>query len=261
MKIDLKTAWLRYLAGDLRVAEALCLALLSKNSDCGKSWELLGLVYYDMARTPDAIDALERASLATPMSQQARIALAAAYADSRRYELARDLYLEIAKSTGLGTTLMLEISVGLHRLGGNEAAFKLCRKAIHCDPSVARAYYDMGYYGWLAGCSPEAIEPLIRFALELAPANLQYQLGLVSLLVATNRAEEATALAKQIPLEQYSQITCRCCLERLEKLVQLAGDTARSLACETQLAAVSSRTSTGPKISHDFGETWSAHYA
>jgi tetratricopeptide (TPR) repeat protein len=259
VKIDLKNAWQRYLAGDLRVAEALCLAMLSRDCECGRSWELLGLVYYDMARTHDAIDAFERASLSVPISNQARIALAASYADARRVELARDLYLETANSPTVETSLLLEIALGLHRLGINEAAFQVCKKAVEQDPSVARAHYDMGFYGWLGGRSPETIEHLIRFALELDPTNLQYLLGMMSLLVATHRTEEAIGVAMQIPVEQYSHIRCRCCLRRLERLVKQTGDTIRIQACESHLTVVGA-TISSPRICHDFAQTWSTNY-
>ena len=197
---------------------------------------LLGIAYHDIGRPLEAADALERASLIGPIADEARIALASSYAELRRIDLARELYLQLALSRRLSSELMLQVAAGLAAIDAPQLAMQVCEWITENDDGVAQAYYDMGVYSASSGNQLYLTEALTRRALELDSANVHYRIGLVSLLIQLRREDEALAALDETTLEQIQAIECSPCLARIAALLSRHRKTRLARACVRRLA-------------------------
>jgi len=213
----------------------------------GPSLELLGLVFQGSGRPFDAADAIERASLVVPVSDEARIALASSYAQLRRIDLARELYLQLALSRRLPPDLMLQVAAGLDAIDSPQLAMQVCEWITERDENVAQAYYDMGVYSARSGNALYLTEALTHRALQLDPGNLHYRIGLASLLVQLDRDDEAINALDGFADEDVDRVTCESCLSRIASLLHRRGQPDLAKRCEYHAARLRRHGVRGPR--------------
>ncbi|WP_417746264.1 tetratricopeptide repeat protein [Rosistilla oblonga] len=202
--------------------------------------QLLGLALHDLGRPLEAADAIEKASLICPVSDEVRIALASCYAQLRRTDLARELYLQLALTRKLPPALMLRIAAGLEAIDSPQLAMQVCEWITEQDDSIAQAYYDMGRYAACAGQPLYITEVLTIRALQLEPQNVQFRVGLVSLLIQLRRDDEAIRELLLLSRSDLQQVRCFSCLERIAEMLQRHGHTALARDCRAQVARLRS---------------------
>ncbi|QDT04955.1 hypothetical protein K227x_33530 [Rubripirellula lacrimiformis] len=225
-------AWDLYFRGELAAAADLLGTIVDPTH--GDRLQLLGLVLHDLGQPYEAADAIEQASLIRPVRDEVRIALASCYAQLRRIDLARELYLQLALPRKLPAPLMLQVAAGLEAIDSPQLAMQVCQWITEQDESVAQAYYDMGFYSARSGHPLYLTEALTHRALQLDPANVHYRIGLVSLLVQLDRDNEAyQAFAKLAPSD-IAKVTCVSCLGRIADMLDRQGHPPLSSACRTQ---------------------------
>ncbi|QDU95477.1 tetratricopeptide repeat protein [Lignipirellula cremea] len=215
-------------AGDLDRALHISYTALSKDEDNGRLWELRGLIHRDRGEPHQCADAIERASLLTPLQPLARVCLAEAYGQLNRRELARDLYRELFHASDMTVALLLQTAVGLDAIDQPALAMRACQNAIELDPLASQPYYDMGYYAARCGRPPQVVESLARKAISLDPDRVSYRVGLAALMLKHERFEEAYEVVSHISQEQIRSVRCRCCLVRLVSLFEQSGDATRA---------------------------------
>lgn len=209
----------------------------------GKAWELLGLELRSGGKSQLAADAFERASLIVTLHPLSRILLAESYALLGHIELAQDLYLLAADSCSQDTDLLLTIASGLEGLGNSKLALELARRAGEVDPQSGQVAYDISFYTMRCGCSAYLAESLCWKAVELEPDNVDFRIGLATLLVRLGKTEQACVVLRKLEREGFARVTCRCCLERIADLYRLAGTSQQLESCLRQLEQLSSHSS------------------
>ncbi|MFG0267028.1 MAG: tetratricopeptide repeat protein [Rhodopirellula sp. JB055] len=202
--------------------------------------QLKGLVLHDLGRAGESADELERASLLGPIQDEARIALASSYAQLKRIDLARELYLQLALGQTLSSELMLQVAAGLEAIDSPQLAMKVCEWITEADDSVAQAFYDMGFYAARSGQPLYLTEALTRRAMQLAPENIHFRIGLVSLLVQLDRDDEALAAFEPISSIDFRQITCVSCLLRIAEMLKRQGLPTLAALCSEQTTELKS---------------------
>lgn len=240
-------AWNAYRSGDLPEGLKRADAAIRADEDNGRAWEVRGLALRGLNKPLEAADALERASLLVPVCPEARIALAACYGTLRRRKLARELYLELVANTELTVALLLEIAAGLEAVDEPKLAMEVCRRAGRRDPEAAQVHYDMGFYASRCGYPPHVLEALVRRAIELEPGNVHYRVGLASLLIRLDRTVEAQRVAQALSPQQIGEITCKCCLQRIDELFEQAGDVERLALCRSRWQELAAATGDPPR--------------
>lgn len=225
--------WENYSAGQLWPALKEITRAVAANEDAGRNWELMGLIFRDMAKPKSAINAFEQASVLVPLHPFSSLCLAECYGSIGKRELARDLYLVQAESEQVmaSTDLMLLVASGLEGVDEPHLAMELCRKASQLDPDSGQAAYDMCFYASRCGAQPALIESLAWRAVELEPRNVHFRVGLASLLIRMHRFDKAYWVVSSLTKCQICDITCECCLERIERLFEFRGDEGRAAVC------------------------------
>jgi tetratricopeptide (TPR) repeat protein len=218
---SLQRAWLAHLNSDPdQVIEILASDnVLAQSHDDIDPAVLLGLALHQRGRTLEAADVIEKASLLGPITDEARIALASCYAQLRRIDLARELYLELALSRRLDADLMLKVAAGLAAIDSPQLAMKVCEWITEKDDSVGQAYYDMGVYSARCGNALYLTEALTRRAIQLDSGNFHFRVGLASLLIQLQRDQEALEVVLSFETMQVQQATCFSCLQRIADLL------------------------------------------
>ncbi|TWU18644.1 hypothetical protein [Allorhodopirellula heiligendammensis] len=251
----LRVARARYQAG--RLAEVIAMASkvverpaadgLPENHQ-GPWWELLGLALHDFGQPLDAADAIEKASLVSPISDETRIVLASCYAELMRIDLARDLYLQLAIRRALPAELMLQIAAGLEAIDSPQLAMQVCEWVTEKDDSHAQAFYDMGFYSARAGQPLYLTEALTQRAVQLDPGNLHYRIGLVSLLIQLNRDDEAIFALGTFTEDDVERVTCASCLSRISALLERRGFFGLADECDDKATRIREEQSPAPAI-------------
>ncbi|MEM9586810.1 MAG: hypothetical protein AAGA03_05980 [Planctomycetota bacterium] len=243
---DLQTVWHQYREGNVGgVIDALTPYASvdtpdsETHSNQSELLQLLGLALHDQGKPFEAADTLERASLLTPISDAARIALASSYAQLRRIDLARELYLQLALGRRLDAELMLQVAAGLEAIDSPDLAMKVCEWITERDESVAQAYYDMGFYSARAGQPLYMTEALVHRALQLDPENIHYRVGLVSLLIQLDRKEEAIRALGKIDSLDIEKVECVSCLRRIADLLHEKGEAVLACVCDRRVDVLS----------------------
>lgn len=226
----LRWAWSLYQTGRLDEVVALTSKTLEQPAEDGllENWqgpwlELLGLAWHDLGRPQEAADAIEKASLVSPISDPTRIVLASCYAGLLRIDLARDLYLQMALRRQLPPALMLQVAAGLEAIDSPQLAMQVCEWITEKDDTVAQAFYDMGIYSARSGQPLYLTEALTQRALQLDPNNLHYRIGLVSLMIQLNRDDEAIFTLGAFHEDDIEKVTCASCLSRIGGLLERRG--------------------------------------
>lgn len=224
-----------YASGDLEQADRLARTHLRQHDDDGRTWEWAGLIHFALGRFPEAVSALERASLCVPLTGEGRIALADGYGFLGKRDLACELLSLLISDEFLTAALLLQVARSLNHLEEPVLAMHACRSATRRDPELAQAYYDMGFYGSRCGVQPHHIEALARKAVSLAPDHTRYRIGLASHLVLQGRTQEAYCAIRNLSDYQIDSVTCECCLVRIAAIYERMGDTHRLERCRLNL--------------------------
>ncbi|MEM1224188.1 MAG: hypothetical protein AAGJ40_00740 [Planctomycetota bacterium] len=199
-----------------------------------ESLELLGLILHDLGNPYEAADAIERASLLAPIRDETRIALASCYAQLRRIDLARELYLQLALQRRLPANLMLQIAAGLEATDAAELAMTVCEWVTEDHPGHAQAFYDMGFYNARSGQPLYVTEAFTREAIRADPGNLHYRIGLISLLIQMQRDDEALEIFSSVSPDQIGEVTCSGCLDRIASMLRRRHEPELADRCERQ---------------------------
>lgn len=227
--------WHAYVGGTLAGALGAVRSVLRDDPDCGRAWELAGLIHRDLAKPLDAADAFERAALLVPLHPLSQLYLAECYGALRRRRLAKELYLEIAAVNGRDADILLLIAAGLEAIDEPHQAMQLCRRADAAEPNRGQTMYDMAYYAARCGASSTVLESLGWRAVELEPENVHFRIGLASLLVRLGKEAHAFFLVKRLTAEQLGQVTCVCCLRRMGELYARHGENMRLALVQDRL--------------------------
>ncbi|KLU01172.1 tetratricopeptide repeat family protein [Rhodopirellula islandica] len=244
----LQCAWLAHLSGASDQVIQLLASdnVLAQTHDEVEPAVLLGLALHEVGRTLEAADAIEKASLLGPIPDEARITLASCYAQLRRIDLARELYLELALSRRLEADLMLKVAAGLAAIDSPQLAMKVCEWITEKDDSVGQAYYDMGVYSARCGNALYISEALTRRALQLDTGNFHYRVGLAALLIQLQRDGEALEIALTFTVDQLQHATCFSCLQRIADLLNRHQHTDLAVACQAQSDVLRAKRDTNP---------------
>jgi len=237
----LQEARAAYEAGDLRHAIRIIQHRLSENPEEGRAWELCGLIHYAAGHFLESLAALEQATTRVPLRPSGRVCIAHAYARIGRSELARDLLVHLIKDNSVTPPLLLQVASGLNELNRPELAVAACREAIRRNSDFAQAYYEMGIYARRCRSSDEMVESLARKAIELAPEEAGYRIGLASLLQSQGRSRDAWKLVRYIAHDDLISLRCTCSLEQLASLFDAMQDSARAMLCRRRLEEIRSR--------------------
>jgi tetratricopeptide (TPR) repeat protein len=236
------TGWWAYCRGNLADAAIAVGQQLRHDEGDGRAWELLGLIRRDAGKTIGAVDAFERAALLVPLQTLSRLCLAESYGMLRRTDLARDLYMLQAEQAAADGELLLRIASGLDGIDHPQLAMDLCRRAATLDPQSGQVAYDMCYYAMRCGCSASTAESLAWRAVELEPDNVDFRIGLASLLVRLDECQRACRVLGRLARENFAAVDCRCCLERIAELYRQAGDSHRHRLCLQRLERLKATT-------------------
>lgn len=228
-----------YQSGRLDEALTILADALDRSPDDGRMWELCGLIHRDQQETELSVDALERASLLVPLKPLAGICLAEGYAKLEKTELARDLFVQQLELPRIEVESILHIAVGLDECGFPGLAMKACRQAQRMDPNHAQTYYDTGFYAARCGYPINVVASLARRAIALDPEQIQFRIGLASLLYQHEHYDAALDVVGEIRAEQIAEIDCRCCLERIGDLFEKVGDWQRAEWCRNRMTYLS----------------------
>lgn len=229
------SAWQRacrsYAEGHLGVAHRALHRHLSLNGDCGRGWELLGLVYHAWRQWGQARAALEEASVRVPLSSVAECALADCYLAEGPTEWARSLYHQVLRRDSATLPALLGTAAGLDVLDEPDLAVIACRRAIEFDPEAAQPYFDLSYYLGRCGAPVSRIEASARHAIQLAPDNITYRIGLAGFLHTQGRSADGALLIGGLTHEHVQGMQCQCCLARLIGVFEAVSDDERACWC------------------------------
>ncbi len=239
-KLSQVPGWRSYSSGNLHAAFHAVAAAVTRDKNDGRAWELMGLVLRDLGKPKSAVSALETASLLVPMHPLSQICLAECYAVIGKRRLARDLYLSQRQIVQESVQLLLLVAAGLEGIDEPHLAMETCRQASAVDPDSGQVHYDMCFYASRCGSRVSVVENLAWRAVELEPGNVHFRVGLASLLVRLERFDKAHWVVSKLTVEQINQVTCKCCLARIQQLYIDMADEERSQWCHERLVALGS---------------------
>lgn len=211
---------------------------LAENPDCGRGWELTGIIYHSWRRWHEACVVLEEASILVPLIAEAESALADCYLVVGRTTWAEQLYRNVVRRRNVSAACLRSAAAGLDTLSESQLAVAACRRAIQMSPLEAQSHYDLSHYLSRSGASVCQVEAAARRAISLAPAHVPYRVGLAGFLHCQQRSEDAAALLGALTIEHVQSICCRCCLLRLLGLFEAVGQAERAAWCTEQLQAL-----------------------
>lgn len=203
--------------------------------------ELLGLILHERGQVSEATDTIEKAGLVVSLRDKSLIALASGYAERGKIDNAREMYLQLALSNRLPSEMMLEVAARLEAIDAPYLAMQVCEWITERDAEFAQAYYDMGCYSARVGNALHLTEALTQHALQLEPDNVNYRVGLASLMIQLDRDEEAVEALRSVTNEQIAVVKCRSCLGRIAALMRRHDHAERADACDDRIAALESR--------------------
>lgn len=229
-----------YESGNLSQAADLVAECLEGDADDGRCLERSGLIQYSTGHYRASVASLESASIRVPLGMAARVCLAHGYGRIGRHALSLDLLTDMVAAEGIAIPLLLQVGIGLDYLGRPDLAVQACRQAGQREPRYAQTWYDMGYYIGRAGGSDDHVEKLARRAIEIAPWNTRYRVGLAGLLLKHDRSDEAYELVQELDKSAIESISCVCCLRRVAGLYAQARDHRRVVIARTHLVLIES---------------------
>lgn len=238
----LETAW-RSVCDDLthgRYAEALdtCSAVLATLPDEGRFWMLRGLALHGQANPGEACSALETASVLAPLSSEAQYALADCYARLGRSLPALAICEHLISRDELPVHLLPLVARLSASLGDFEGALQACRRAGERDPWADGAFFGAAHYMSRLKYPPRLVLAVLGKAFALRPDHTPYRLAMARLLDTLGRPGEAFAMLQVLPVDAFTELTCRACVERLINLFLRFKDDDRAAACALALRSI-----------------------
>jgi Flp pilus assembly protein TadD len=232
---DLYTSALQlYNEGEYALTVDQARQLLQEAPKDGRFWHLCGMACWQLKDFVGALEALEEASLWTPLHPQAQYALAACYVWAGLPDLAGTLYEHLGGILE-DTRALAAIATHLGAMERYEAALHVCRRITVLNPGHHAAFFGIAYYLSRLGCSPLALVGPLAMALDLAPRVLHYRVNLALAWSDAGLREQAYDLLKSVSLEA---ISCPCCLRRMRDIFDSVGDAGRSLLCRVRLSCL-----------------------
>lgn len=217
-----------WIARNYRLAIQFSQYALARDPDHPTALRVLGLSLLKLGRVDEGVEALEHLSLLVPIDYATRIELAIGYGQIGRTELARDLLMRCAIDGNCGAVDLLRIAEGLEFAGEPRLAMEACRRAGRRSPEEPAVYYQMSHYARRCQYPVSVSEALLRRAIDLAPENAHYRIGLATLLIQLRRRPEAVSIMQGLEPSQIRPIRCECCLKRIANLFFDAGDLPRA---------------------------------
>ena len=210
--------------------------ILSTSPNAGCHWELQGTALYATSQFEQARGALEIASSLAPLSFQGQLLLADCYARIESFEAAECIYDHLtANVEQLPVCLLAKLATLLEARGKFQQAVKVCRRAAELQPECDEAVFGLAYYMSKVGYTPRMVLPILHKAFDLAPDKLSYRLSLAQVLHRLGDTQQAYCLVTNLEFDDFVNITCRCCLQRLMNIFSLAGDYRRCDYCRARL--------------------------
>ncbi|MEO1529501.1 MAG: hypothetical protein AAFX06_29105 [Planctomycetota bacterium] len=231
---DLELALLEYDAERYFMAEKFAQYCLAKDPEDGPALEVLGLSQVRSGALELGIDSLEHAALLCVISKEAQLALAIAYGGVGRTELSRDLLMSAATGSDLNDRELLVVAAGLEAVDEPVLAMEACRQAGVMAPENAEVHFQMGYYASRCEYPSSVIEALMRHAIGLEPQNLNFRIGLSSLLIRLERSTEAIKILAPLIPDRLEEVTCVCCLKRIANLFFDCGEFELAKLCSNR---------------------------
>lgn len=225
-----------YRSGESARALELLDLLLLHDPDDGLSWELTGIIRREQQEYESGLAALETASLLRPLSPAGRCAVADCDSHCGHAELAVEIYVSLVKWSDASSDDLFAAADGLDRHNRAGLAVVACRTVARRDPDHAEAFYRLGYYMGRSGYPPHLVEGMARRAIRLDPQRASYRVGLSAMLEQAGRIDDAYAVVKSLSEEQLAQVSCRCCLERILRIYESAGDWERAGVCRARVS-------------------------
>ncbi|WP_425395349.1 tetratricopeptide repeat protein [Aeoliella sp.] len=210
---------------------------LAQTPDDGHLRQVRALLLYHLGRLTEALRDVEQAQLLVPLDSATQFVYAECLVHEDHHELAGDAYLALAERCEPGDDFLPLVQRGLGRLGRWEDVARLCRQALDHTPDDDWQLYLLSRASLHLGQPADAVVPLLRRAVYLAPAVERYRAALAVQLVEQRRCDEAYHQLRQLPVAALDGICCKGCLRRLLELAMAYGDSPRAAAFAAQLAS------------------------
>lgn len=222
-------------AGNWTQASGILWKLVAELPDFGRAWEMLALVHWRLGERDEALHCFETASSLIPLRPEAVCALAECYASTGHLELAVFVFESLSSNTRASVETLLTAAAGADSLNKPCISLRLCRAALERDPDVARTYYELGYFLGRCGGPVSMVEAAGRKAVEMAPDQVMYRIGLASLLLKHRREGDAYEAVHDLTVGQLAEVNCVCCLLKLANLFEAMGDDRRAEWTRTRM--------------------------
>lgn len=210
---------------------------LTRLPDDGHLWQVRALLLYHAGRFAEALHDVERAQLLVPLMPAARFVMAECLRHLDHEELAGDVYLALAEKCSASDELLPLLQRGLGQLEMWPEVARICRWVLDHVPDDDLQVYLLSRAALQMDQPPQAVVPLLRRAVYLAPSVHRYRAALVIQLVEMRRCDEAYRELRQLPDAALQDVCCKGCLRRLLELAMAYGDAPRAGAFAAQLAS------------------------
>ena len=238
----LRAGWRLYQSGRFAEAESVVAESLAQRPEQPKLWQLCGLARYRRGDYAGAEAALERSARGGCSLPAAEFALAACYRRHGRKDVAKWMMLDLAQRRGCPSEVLTKVAAELGKLGEVRPALNACRRLSARDPHSASAQFGVGYYLDRLGRPLDSIEPHLRRAYELAPANVVFRTALGLLYARMERFAQANELLARVSL---AEVTWPCTVERIMKVAEKSGDWRRAFECRARLLQIGAQAAPG----------------
>ena len=209
---------------------------LAKSPHNGHLWRLRAVLLHQGGQLLEALDNIERAQLLVPLDHYGQLILADGLCEVGRDALAADTYHTLAKQPGLDLVVLNGLYAGFAKLGHWRDAARVCRLALEQTPDDDTLLFALARSLMQLEQPADAIVPLLRRAVQLAPTVQSYRVALVVQLVKQRRCDEAYTQLRMLPAAAIDSVCCHGCLRRLIALAIEFGDGPRASAFAAQLA-------------------------
>ena len=205
----------------------------------GILWHLRATLLYGLGRFVEALADIEQAMMLIPLDSRGHLLLADCHRKLGHQEMAIHTYTELANHrAGMSEEDLLRLLRGLAATGCWKQAAQVCRQEVEVHPDDDRMLFCLAQSLVRLSQPADTVLPLLRRAIQLAPAVCRYRVVLVLQLIKHNRTREAYQELTNITAMDIDSICCRGCLHRLLQLALAHGDADRAETFARQLAGM-----------------------
>ncbi len=217
-----------------RSDEAITVAAvgLEQFPENGPLWQILGLAHWQQRQYEEAQAALETATCLVPLMPLAELALASLYVREGKKELAKVMYVNLARPGRCPVELLPKVASGLGHIQEYFLALQVCEKLTGENPSHHGAWFGIAFYRSRLDYPPSELIVPLSMAMDLAPHILTYRLNLACVWVDLGRYGNAYDLLKTVSIEQINH---PCWLRKMTAVFEHFEDLDRCLACIQQM--------------------------